>query len=339
MKDRFGRTIDYMRISITDRCNLRCRYCMPDTISPVPGEAILSYEEMETVCHAAARAGISRFKITGGEPLVREGCAGFIGRLKKIPGIRQVTMTTNGILLDRYLPQLLEHGLDAVNISLDTLNADVYEQITGRNELFRVLDNTGLAVDAGLPVKVNCVLIKGINDREWQELAELSRNLKIDIRFIEMMPIGHGKKFEPVYNDLLLKQLLEQYPDLEKDRRVHGNGPAVYYRLPGARGSIGFISAMHGKFCGSCNRLRLTSQGKLKPCLCYADSVDVRSILRGEVSVEAFGKNMDNHRINLNQEKELCEAISEAVSQKPGMHQFEAADGVTEQAWMAQIGG
>ncbi len=339
MKDRFGRTIDYMRISITDRCNLRCRYCMPDTITPVPEEAILSYEEMETVCRAAARAGISRLKITGGEPLMREGCASFIGRLKKIPGIRQVTMTTNGILLDRYLPQLLKHGLDAVNISLDTLNPDVYEQITGRNELFRVLDNTGLAVDAGLPVKVNCVLIKGINDREWQELAELSRNLKIDIRFIEMMPIGHGKKFEPVYNDLLLKQLLEQYPDLEKDKRVHGNGPAVYYRLPGARGSIGFISAMHGKFCGSCNRLRLTSQGKLKPCLCYADSVDIRSILRGGASGEAFEKNMDNHRINLNQEKELCEAISQAVSQKPGMHQFEAADGVTEQAWMAQIGG
>lgn len=368
MKDRYGRTIDYMRISITDRCNLRCCYCMPDGIQAALAQEILTYEEIEVICRAAARAGISRLKVTGGEPLVRADCAQLTGMLKQIPGIQQVTMTTNGILLDKYLPQLLENGLDAVNISLDTLSEKCYGQITGRAELPRVLANIRQAVQAGIKVKINCVLMKNRNSREWLNLAELTKELQADVRFIEMMPIGCGKDFEPVYNEKILNRLYERYPNLEKDDSVHGNGPAVYYRIKGAKGSIGFISAMHGKFCGSCNRIRLTSDGKLKPCLCYADSVDLKKILRR--GTQPFADRRCSGGVErgmeeawqeealqeetwkgealreeawqedaLQIEDELYRAFRQAVQQKPGMHRFEGLDGVTEKGRMVQIGG
>lgn len=193
MKDQYGRIIDYMRISITDRCNLRCRYCMPEGVELVPMKNILSYEEIEMVCQAAAKAGIRKFKITGGEPLVRLGCTELIGKIKKIPGVEQVTMTTNGVLLSKYLPELLENGLDAVNISLDTLDRERYQVITGQDELFRVLESVDQAVDAGIPVKINSVLQKGMNEDEFLALARLTLEKKLDVRFIEMMPIGLGK--------------------------------------------------------------------------------------------------------------------------------------------------
>ena len=232
MKDQYGRIIDYMRISITDRCNLRCRYCMPEGVELVPMKNILSYEEIEMVCQAAAKAGIRKFKITGGEPLVRLGCPELIGKIKKIPGVEQVTMTTNGVLLSKYLPELLENGLDAVNISLDTLDRERYQVITGRDELFRVLESVDQAVDAGIPVKINSVLQKGMNEDEFLTLARLTLEKKLDVRFIEMMPIGLGKKFETIYNEDILEELKKQYPGIQEDRQIHGNGPAVYVKLP-----------------------------------------------------------------------------------------------------------
>lgn len=325
MMDRYGRKIDYMRISVTDRCNLRCRYCMPDGIALVPMEKILTYEEIEEVCRAAAGTGITKLKITGGEPLVRPGCAGLVGRLKQIPGIRQVTMTTNGVLLQQYLPRLLENGLDAVNISLDTLKQERYRSITGKDELPRVLEAIRQAAGSGLKVKVNCVLLQGVNDGEWRELAGLTEQMEADVRFIEMMPIGYGKEFEPVSNEVLLEKFLEAYPGLQKDERAHGNGPAVYYRIRGAKGSIGFISAIHQKFCGGCNRLRLTSQGKLKPCLCFGEEVDLMQILRGERGPLL--------------EQRLQDAVRRAILSKPQKHQFGETDGVTEKKTMVQIGG
>lgn len=332
MKDSYGRTIDYMRVSITDRCNLRCRYCMPDGISQVPMRDILTYEEIELVCRAAAEAGIRKLKITGGEPLVRVGCADLIGMLKAIPGIRQVTMTTNGVLLGRYLPELAANGLDAVNISLDTLDPKRYEAITGRDELSEVMRNIDQAIESGLRVKINCVLQKGTNDNEWGELAELTVHKPLDVRFIEIMPIGCGKEFEPVYNEKILEELKIRYPALTRDGKVHGSGPAVYYQIPGAQGSVGFISAMHGKFCGSCNRIRLTSQGKLKPCLCYGEEVDVRSILRGGMDgIASPGPEERKTRLN--------DAIVQAVDMKPESHRFDRADGITERKKMVQIGG
>ena len=185
MKDQYGRIIDYMRISITDRCNLRCRYCMPEGVELVPMKNILSYEEIEMVCQAAAKAGIRKFKITGGEPLVRLGSPELIGKIMKIPGVEQVTMTTNGVLLSKYLPELLKNGLDAVNISLDTLIPEKYQEITGADELERVRKSIFMAEKSEIRVKINTVLQKGVNDEEWKSLAELAKKNKLDVRFIE----------------------------------------------------------------------------------------------------------------------------------------------------------
>ena len=269
MKDSFGREIDYMRISITDRCNLRCRYCMPDGISWIPMEEILTYEEIKVVVEEAAKLGIKKIKVTGGEPLVRLGCPAFVGMLKEVPGIEQVTLTTNGVYLAEYAEELKRNGLDAVNVSLDTLDAERFEKITGRDGLDAVLEGIQAALDHQIPVKVNVVLQKEENETEWKALTELTRNRKLDVRFIEMMPIGYGKRFEPVYNEVLLKKLKEEYGELVPDTRKHGNGPAVYYQIPGFEGSVGFISAIHGKFCDQCNRIRMTSTGDIKACLCF----------------------------------------------------------------------
>lgn len=330
MQDNYGRTIDYMRISLTDRCNLRCRYCMPDGIELVSMQQILTYEEIELICQAAAEEGIRKLKVTGGEPLVRKGCPELIGRLKKIPGIEQVTLTTNGVLLSEYLPKLIENGLDAVNISLDTLDAAKYEKITGKDKLKEVLQGVSDVLDAGIPVKINSVLQKGLNDNEWSELARLTLKYPLDVRFIELMPIGYGKADEAVYNDELLERFREKYPDTIADKSVHGNGPAVYYKIPRARGSIGFISAMHGKFCDHCNRIRLTSQGKIKPCLCFEESVDLGEIL----------KNPEFQKLEYAQKKEwLRPALEKAIRMKPENHKFENPEEITEHKKMVEIGG
>lgn len=325
MRDDHGRKIDYMRVSITDRCNLRCRYCMPEGIQQVEMKEILTYEEIITVCKAAAKTGIRKIKVTGGEPLVRLGCPELIGEIKQIPGIRQVTLTTNGVLLSRYLPELLKNGLDAVNISLDTLDESVYQKITGRDELPQVLTGIHRAMEGGLKVKINAVLQKGVNEQEWPELVALTKRYPLDVRFIEMMPIGYGKKYETVYNEDILRKLALREPKLRSDNQNHGNGPAVYYQIPGALGSVGFISAIHGKFCKNCNRIRLTSMGRLKPCLCFGDSVDVRKILR-ETEEEK-------------KEEQVCLAIFQTIRMKPEGHRFEAPEDITEQRQMVQIGG
>ena len=310
-----------MRISITDRCNLRCRYCMPDGITLIPMEQILSYEEIVTVCEEAVSLGIRRFKITGGEPLVRKGCIDLIAEIKKIPDVEQVTMTTNGILLPNALPALKEAGLDAVNISLDTLSRERFQQISGFDRLQEVLDGIHMAVDLGLRVKLNSVLQKGINDEEWQDILELARALPLDVRFIELMPIGQGQRQEMVANPELLSRIISIYGGVEEDSAFHGNGPAVYYRIPGFRGSVGLISALHGKFCASCNRIRMTSTGEIKPCLCYEKSYSVRQAVREQ-------NRMEIRRI-----------LEEAIGEKPQMHCFEDKDGITEQKKMVQIGG
>lgn len=337
MKDSFGRKIDYMRISITDRCNLRCRYCMPEGIRLIPMGEILTFEEIELICRVAVETGINKFKITGGEPLVRLGCPNLIGMIKSIPGVEQVTLTTNGILLGRYLDELLKNGLDAVNISLDTLRASVYEQITGFDRLAEVRESIRKVADAGLPVKVNTVLQKGINDGEWEALLRLTTEEKIDVRFIEMMPIGYGRQCEGVSGAEILQKLTEKYPGIEKDTALHGNGPAVYYRIPGAPGSIGFISAIHGRFCDSCNRIRLTARGELKPCLCFGESVDIKKVIRSterEKAAASKGRPAEKFRI-----ERAKKAIEEAIQRKPQMHCFESRESISENRQMVQIGG
>ena len=209
----------------------------------------------------------------------------------------------------------------ATIISLDTLNADLYQQITGLDELERVREGIYKAVESGLRVKINTVLQRGVNDSEWEALTGFAREIPVDVRFIELMPIGFGEKQKGVNGNEILSLLREKYPQMEKDDRIHGNGPAVYYRIPGFEGCVGFICAVHRKFCASCNRIRLTAKGELKPCLCYGDCVDLRRVVREGAYQEIKG------------------AIWEAVIRKPKMHCFETEEGVTECRRMVEIGG
>lgn len=325
IKDSYGREINYMRISITDRCNLRCRYCMPDGAEWIPMKEILTYEEITEVCQEAVKLGITRFKITGGEPLVRRGCPEVIRMIKNIPGTELVTLTTNGLLLGEQLEALLSAGLDAVNISLDTLDIKKYEWITGFDKLAVVLSSIEKAVASGIPVKINAVLQKGMNEEEWLPLTELARKLPLSVRFIEMMPIGYGNMSESISNEELKETIRKHYGNLTEDFRVYGNGPAVYYSIEGFQGNVGFISAMHGKFCNLCNRIRMTSTGDLKPCLCYEQRWALNPALR-----------MENPE---KRQEEIQNILRKSIENKPQMHCFEDTRQVTESHPMGQIGG
>lgn len=323
LNDSYGRTIDYLRISVTDRCNLRCSYCMPDGITCVPMGELLTYEEIAFVCAQAAALGVRRFRITGGEPLVRKGCAALVAMIRQIPGAERIAMTTNGLLLAEHLDDLLAAGLDAVNISLNATDPEQYRRITGTDGAERVLETIRMAA-ARLPVRVNCVVQREINGEAPESLALLAREMPVDVRFIEMMPVGAGKGLETVPNAEILCRMEARFGPLREDPGAGGGGPAVYYRPDGFAGRIGFISAVHGKFCDRCNRLRLTSTGELKPCLCYADTIPLREILR-----DGDGQ----------KEERVREKIREAVRAKPEAHCFERTAEVTERRKMAQIGG
>jgi cyclic pyranopterin phosphate synthase len=286
---------------------------------------ILSMEEICRITRHAAGLGIRHIKITGGEPLVRRGCCDLIRMIKAVPGIEKVTITTNGMLLGQYLDELVDAGIDGINISLDTMDPVMFEKITGTDGLQKVMESIERASRLSIPVKVNAVSLK-MEPSGWQSLVELAKKYPVDVRFIEMMPIGHGKEFPAMDHGELLEEIRSIYPGIEPDDRVHGFGPAVYYRIPDFQGSIGFISAIHGKFCSDCNRVRLTSQGYLKTCLCYEDGVDLRTILRSGLPEER--KN-----------ELLTEAIYEAVYHKPAAHCFERPDAVTEEHNMSAIGG
>lgn len=351
MIDKYNRKIDYLRISVTDRCNLRCSYCMPSAgVQFRTMEEILTYEEIILVCRAAALSGIRKIKITGGEPLVRKGIAQLIGKIAKIPGITEVTMTTNGIYLKELLPELLKNHLSAVNISLDTLDPVLYKNITGVDALAKVFQSIQACVAAGLKTKVNAVLSESlfeeknvISESSWEisakkqakerllnnclDLLELSRNSSVDVRFIEMMPIGLGRAYTMTSGDDVLRRIRKEYPGIRADYREHGNGPAVYYTIPGFKGSLGFISAMHGKFCDQCNRIRMTSTGQIKPCLCYSDSYDLRAVLRNPDLDETF---------KLIKMKEI---IIKSALAKPREHCFEHPEEISEMKKMAMIGG
>lgn len=324
MIDSHGRSIDYMRISITDRCNLRCRYCTPEDIPSIGHTEILRFEEILEICRHAVTLGITKFKVTGGEPLVRKSCVSFLRSLKELPGVEQVTITTNGVTLKECLPELEEISIDGINISLDTLNPNTYEDITRRKEFPRVWDAVLAAQSSRIPTKINCVLLKGINDQEFFDLVHLARDYRLDVRFIEIMPIGYGKGFEGIDKKDLLALLAEKYPNYEIVNKARGNGPASYISIPGFQGCIGFIDAIHGKFCDRCNRVRLTSDGILKLCLYYENGIDLKKLLRSEASPE-----------------ELLAAMEKAIYKKPAKHQFHlmAKEGSEELKKMSQIGG
>ena len=327
MRDSFDREIDYMRISVTDRCNLRCRYCMPEGgIRTIPMPELLTYEEIARVCQIGVGLGIRKIRLTGGEPLVRSELPKLIAMISRIPGIERVSMTTNGILLPKYLPELTAAGLHGVNISLDTLNRDMFCRITRVDALQKVLDSIRAALDAGLKVKVNTVLLPRdfFDDAvvDWREMLALAKELPVDLRFIELMPIGEGKQYYHVTGEEVLSSLREMYPALQDDHTVHGSGPAVYYRIPGFAGSVGLILAMHGKFCHECNRIRLSATGKIKPCLCYAETFNLQPVIRGGGS-----------------DAQIREIMKKAIYAKPAAHCFETLQDVSEEHRMVSIGG
>jgi len=323
MKDQFDRKIDYMRISVTDRCNLRCQYCMPQGISLEQHDDILSYEEIMHVCKAAVSLGIVRFKITGGEPLVRKGCVDFIASLKELPGVEQVTLTTNGILLPTYLDALVAAGIDGVNVSLDTLDNEQYQKLTGSKQATasQVIESIENCAELGIKTKVNSVLLAQTNE-SLTKMAALAVELPLSVRFIELMPIGTASVFEGIPMDEALECLQGVWPDLHPDHSKQGNGPARYYASAKLKGRIGFIDAVSHSFCEQCNRVRLTATGRLKLCLCYDDELDVKEMLRNNVSAE-----------------ELQNAIKASITTKPRAHCFSEPTFITEQSNMNQIGG
>ena len=287
MRDRFGRDISYLRISLTDLCNLRCVYCMPaEGVCKLRHEQVLSIEEITEIAAAAAELGIRKIRLTGGEPLVRRGVVELVRALKALPELEELALTTNGILLPELAGPLKEAGLDRVNISLDTLDPDKYRRLTRIGELDRALAGIRAAEAAGLgPIKLNAVLIGGVNDDEIPALAELTRAKPIEMRFIELMPIGETDPFGPEAY-LPVDTVLRRLPELEPLPSRRGS-VAKRYRLPGAAGTVGLISPVSCSFCGECNRIRLTADGSLKPCLHAAREFPMRG-LHGEALREAI---------------------------------------------------
>ena len=309
MFDRYQREIHYLRLSVTDLCNLRCRYCMPDGVEKLEREAVLTYEEFLRLAALLAQCGIDTVRVTGGEPLVRKNVAQLVAGLKATPGIRRVTLTTNAVLLAEQLPALLDAGLDSVNISLDTLRPEVFRQITARDDFAAVQAGLQAALESGLPVKLNCVPQAGVNEGELETLAALAKDNALQVRFIEMMPIGYGAAMPCISGPELRARFARRWPELAPlsaaQEHALGDGPAVYYTVPGWQGSIGFIAAVHGKFCASCNRVRLTSQGFLRPCLASETGCDLRALLRSGAD-----------------DAQLLAAIRETIWAKPREHHF-----------------
>jgi cyclic pyranopterin phosphate synthase len=290
--DSFGRDIDYMRISITDRCDLRCIYCAAQ-FDPLKHEDILRYEEIHRVVQAAASIGVTKVRLTGGEPLVRLYVSNLVKMLVNIPGIEEVSMTTNGTLLSKFARELKEAGLKRVNVSLDTLKPERFLKITGRNKFSEVMAGIEEANRVGLqPVKINMVVLKGVNDDEILDFARKTMADGWHVRYIEYMPFensnSHGNGFIPTAE--VMRRIESSLGTLTPHKPSAGNGPARYYKLPDANGTVGFIGAVTECFCAGCNRFRLTADGKLRPCLLDDDEVDIRQLLRQGASIEELAK-------------------------------------------------
>jgi cyclic pyranopterin phosphate synthase len=323
LSDSFQRPINYLRISVTDRCNLRCVYCMPVSgVCPMSHEDILRYEEIYTIARAAAELGIDKVRITGGEPLVRAGLPELVRMLATIGTINDISLTTNGTLLAKYAAELKKAGLNRVNVSLDSLKPDRFKAITRSDaELADVLKGIESARGVGLvPVKLNMVVIAGLNDDEVLDFAEKTVNEEWHVRFIELMPLVTEMENPKFIAASEMRRRIEKLGKLEPCLPTVGNGPAKYFRLPNAKGTIGFITPVSEHFCFNCNRLRLTADGKLRPCLLSDYEVDLKTPLRAGVGAEGLKK-----------------LIEEAVANKPQQHHI--AEGKVPRRPFSQVGG
>ena len=322
--DRYGRHIEYLRISVTDRCNLRCVYCLPEAgVRWMPHEEILRFEEIAAVVRVGIGLGLTRVRLTGGEPLVRDGIVELVRMLASLPGLEDLTLTTNGVLLQRYARELAHAGLRRINISLDTLHPERFRAITRFGTLVDVQAGIDAALDAGLsPVKLNVVVMRGVNDDELIDMARLTFEWPLHVRFIELMPIGDYFTRERLVSSEEILARLSALGDLHPTAGPGGCGPARAFRFDGALGSVGIIGAVTQTFCAQCNRLRLTASGSLRPCLDQESAVDLKPALRPSVD-----------------HAQLARLIREAVSAKPERHQMTQREAGSVRMCMAGIGG
>lgn len=318
MLDHKGRTIDYLRVSLTDRCNLRCIYCMPEEgIVKKAHNDIIRFEDLEKVISSFATLGIKKVRFTGGEPLILKGIEKLIKYTSSLPLIEDVSLTTNGILLADMAEELKKAGLNRVNISLDTLNKEKFKEITRGGDLNKVLTAIEKCIDIDLkPVKINTVLMKGINDDEIEDFVLLTKDMPIHVRFIELMPIGEGLKYYEK-NGMKIDEIIDKHKEFIhiKDK----SNVASVYKIDGAKGTVGFISPMSCKFCSDCNKVRLTSTGTIKPCLHSEEEIDIKPYF--------------------NDNQMLMKVIADAIYNKPDEHNLETDKKSKTDKMMYQIGG
>lgn len=326
--DRFDRDINYLRISVIDACNLRCTYCMPlEGLRFLPTQDLLTPSEIGEVVRAAVDVGFRKFRLTGGEPTLRRDLSEIVREIKSVSGVGELAMTTNGLLLPKLAPELAEAGLDRVNLHIDTLNEDRLKQLMRRNDLDKVMAGMKAAEEAGLtPLKLNTVVVKDLNDQDVVDLAALTIDRPWHVRFIELMPLGAGREADYsrdryVPNPLTQRRIEARLGTLESVPNANPSDESRNFRLPGAQGVVGFISPVSAPFCGTCNRLRLTPEGRFHLCLLKNDELDVRHILR-----DGGGR------------KELQAALRLAVDQKPVGHELNRGQSNTRLN-MHQIGG
>ncbi len=326
LQDGFQRSINYMRISVTDRCNLRCVYCMPPEGVPwIPHGEILTFEEIERIVRATSLVGMRRIRITGGEPMVRRDLVQLIATLAAIPGIEDVSMTTNALLMSQYAEPLALAGLKRINVSLDTLRPERFSRITRGGSLHQVMAGIEAAERAGLaPIKINAVVLRGINDDELADLARLTVHRPWHVRFIEAMPLDGNLPVEE-QGFMSAEEIMERVSgvgELEACGGPGGNGPARYYRVPGSPGTIGVISPMSHFYCESCNRVRLTADGRLRLCLFDDQEIDLRAPLRAGASAE-----------------EIAALFRQAILTKPDRHHLAVGRSSCSLRALSQIGG
>jgi cyclic pyranopterin phosphate synthase len=324
LTDSLGRNINYLRLSVTDRCNMRCFYCMPKGgVEKKPHDSVLSYEELQLIAGTAVGLGIEKIRITGGEPLVRAGIVGFLEKLAAIPGLRHLALTTNGLLLAEMAAGLFQAGVQRLNVSLDSLDPLTFSEITRGGDLKRVLAGLDAAEWAGFPPpKINCVIMRGVNDNEILDFAEMSRSRGSSIRFIEYMPAvkEDGWQRYCISGEEILQRIAGRYTLEQVDKGPYA-GPSRDFRIPGARGSIGIITAVSGHFCSECNRIRVTSTGQAKGCLFSDEKTDLLPFLRPP------------------DRQGLAEVLRRIVSTKPERHDI-SQEGYTHRNFtMSQVGG
>ncbi len=322
IKDNYGRRIDYFRISVTDRCNLRCSYCMPpEGIKLTSHDDILRYEEIIRLSQIAYELGFRKFRITGGEPLCRKGISHLVSGISKINTDIDLSLTTNGVLLAKYADELKSAGLSRVNISLDTLNSEKFKEITQFDLFDEVIRSIEKAIEIGFsPIKINVVVVRGVNDDEILDFVEFVKDKPLFIRFIELMPFRKNNWSKQKFiSSNEIKQIIDRHYNLSNVENPSSNGPSVDYNIDGYRGKIGFISPLTEDFCGSCNRLRLSADGHLLPCLMCDIEIDIKGAMRGGAT-----------------DKELMIIMQNAILNKPAGHKFNKAHSLRE---MSRIGG